>query len=222
MTDLASLLAAVNDSPECDTTRLVLADWIDEQDSSSLTDWHKAHSEYIRMTCGQTPARVDRKTEQSWIKANWRRFVPRLWNDGFRIDLRWDIPYRTHLQDVVMFRGQSNLTVRFDRGFICAAWVDRSGVAISLPPLTEDCPAARFNIYDWTRPYDGDRVSVAEFVPRAVWASIRGYSEIVTRGLQDLLIFSGPGSLARAQTELSEALRRYGESVNAKRNSAPA
>ncbi len=213
MTDFASLIAAVNESPECDTTRLVLADWLDEQESSSLTEWHWAHRDYIRLSCGHTPARVDRKTEQSWIKSNWRRFVPGLLATGFREN--------THnppkLNDINIIRLDADCTVRFDRGFVCMAWFNVYAIMFGVPPITEDAPTARFHIWDAIRPYDGDRVSVAEFAPRVVWQSIRGYTEIVTRGLQDLMIFAGPGSLARAGTELSEALRRYGESVNAKR-----
>ncbi len=222
MTDFQSLIAAVNASPECDTTRLVLADWIDEQDSSSLTDWHLAHRDYLRLSCGQTPARVDRKTEQEWIKANWRRFVLGVWDAGFRLNPRAVHPAPVNYQRAHLIRDNAAVNVNFDRGFICDVWLNPPAITTALPSLTEDCPAARFHIWDVIRPYDGDRVSIAEFAPRPVWQSIRGYSEIVTHGLQDLLIFSGPGSLARAQTALSEALREYGEKVNAKRVAATA
>lgn len=77
MSERADHVTAIRARPDCDTTRLVYADWLDEQPHP--LDLDRATAEFIRLTCGPGNRTNRRKAEAgTWLWCNWRRLVPNL------------------------------------------------------------------------------------------------------------------------------------------------
>lgn len=74
MTDRKALLAAIAENPKDMTTRLVYADWLQENGGGDLD---AATEEFIRVSCTSSrDTNVMPRAAYVWIKGNWKRLVP--------------------------------------------------------------------------------------------------------------------------------------------------
>lgn len=107
MSEEEPLVRACLAEPEENTSRLVYADWLDEQG----TDRHAARAEWIRMTCAvpRNQKSLNRRLdgEPSWLKANAHRLWPTLASAAQgRVSLRTlhGSEFRLHSSDTFVFR----------------------------------------------------------------------------------------------------------------------
>jgi uncharacterized protein (TIGR02996 family) len=85
VSDREALLTGIRAAPGDDLPRLVMADWLDEQG----TDRDAATAEFIRLGC-KLDAGKGRLTkyEGHFLDANWRRLLPHLAAEGFKVHKR--------------------------------------------------------------------------------------------------------------------------------------
>ncbi|QEG31588.1 hypothetical protein GobsT_64100 [Gemmata obscuriglobus] len=85
MSERAGFLNAIRSAPADDTARLVYADWLDELQDP--TDFDRATSAFIRMSCVRPGAKVMPRKVYPWLLSkgedghvveNWKRLVPTL------------------------------------------------------------------------------------------------------------------------------------------------
>lgn len=208
--DLAAFHRAIRANPDCDTTRLVFADWIDDN-ADVLSERERATSEYIRLTLQQ---RASKKDERRWLIENWQRLLLPLLNlktqlSGLMCD---EIDTFVTLISTSTCHRFINIKVSFSRGL---ASVLESNDADIWAVAADACPVARLSVAFAIQRLTPNQVAVADFNPRSAWLSIP-CEHIDTDGTSDLKVFTGADARERATLALSDALRAHGESVNAK------
>lgn len=90
MSERLAFLESIRSNPADDVSRLVYADWLDE--NGDRGDLDRATSEFIRLSCDRSGAKRMPDAAYAWIEDNWMRLIPSALAVAVSGDELWQTP----------------------------------------------------------------------------------------------------------------------------------